>query len=85
MLKLLLLLLVLEAPQDSRGSDMTPPSASSISMSPRPWRPVSPTSDIRSGEKTVEAPRGSSSSAKLSASRPREGVAREGEEEEEKG
>lgn len=88
MLKLLLLLLVFEAPQDNRGSDTTPSPASSIRMSPRLWRPVSPTSDIRSGEKTVEAPRGSSSSTKLRASNPREGVTREEEEEgevEEKG
>lgn len=76
MLKLLLLL-VFEAPQDNRGSDTTPPPASSIRMSPRPWSPVSPTSDIRSGEKTVGAPWGSSSSTKLRASRPREGVTRE--------
>lgn len=72
MLKLLLLLLALEAPQDNRGS--APPPTSSIRMSPR--------SDIRSGEKTVEAAWGSSSSTKLSASRPGEGVTREVEEEE---
>lgn len=82
-LKLLLLLLVLEAPQDSRGSDTTAPPPSSIRMSPRPWSSVSPTSDMRSGEKIVEALRGSSSSTKLRASRPREGVTREDEGEEE--
>lgn len=83
MLKLLLLLLVFEAPQDSSGSDITPPPPSSIRMSPRPWSSVSPTSDIRSGEKTVAAPCGSSSSTKLRASRPREGVISEEEGEEE--
>lgn len=72
MLKLLLLLLALEAPQDSRGS--APPPTSSIRMSPR--------SDIRSGEKTVETAWGSSSSTKLRASMPGEGVTREAEEEE---
>lgn len=72
MLKLLLLLLALEAPQDSRWS--APPPTSSIRMSPR--------SDIRSGEKTVDAAWGSSSSTKLKASRPGEGVTREVEEEE---
>ena len=80
MLKLLLLLLLLEAPQDSRGSDINPPPLpppSCIRMSPRLWSSVSPTSAIRSAEKTVEAPRGSSSSTKLRASRSREGVARE--------
>lgn len=72
MLKLLLRLLALEAPQDNRGS--APPPTSSIRMSPR--------SDIRSGEKTVDAAWGSSSSTKLRASRPGEGVTREVEEEE---
>lgn len=72
MLKLLLLLLALEAPQDNRGS--APPPTSSIRMSPR--------SDIKSGEKTVDAAWGSSSSTKLRASRPGEGVTREVEEEE---
>lgn len=89
MLKLLLLLLVFEAPQDSRGSDITPaPLPSSIRRPPRPFRSVSPMSDIRSGEKTVAAPWDSSRSVKVRASRPREGVTREeeeGEEEEEKG
>lgn len=88
MLKLLLLLLALEAPQDSRGSEPAPPPASSIRMSSRPWSPVSPTSDIRSGEKTVDAACGSSSSTKLRASRPGEGVTRDEEEDgeaEEKG
>lgn len=80
MLKLLLLLLVFEAPHDSKGSDTTPSPTSSIRMSPRPWSPVSPTSDIKSVEKTVEAPCGSSSSTKLRASKPREGVTREEEE-----
>lgn len=74
MLKLLLLLLVFEAPQDSRGS---PPSPSSIRMSPSPRSSVSSTSDIRSGEKTTGAPWGSSSSTKLRVSRPREGVTKE--------
>lgn len=82
MLKLLLLLLALEAPQDSKGSDPAPLPASSIRMSPRLWSPVSPMSDIRSLEKTVEVLCGSSSSTKLRASRPREGVTREEEEEE---
>lgn len=72
MLKLLLLLLALEAPHDNSGSALPP--TSSIRMSPR--------SDIRSGEKTVEAAWGSSSSTKLRASRPGEGVTREVEEEE---
>lgn len=82
MLKLLLRLLAFEAPQDSRGSDAAPPRASPIRMSPRPCSPVSPTSDIRSAEKTVDTRCGSSSSTKLRASRPRDGVTREEEEEE---
>lgn len=89
MLKLLLLLLVLEAPQDRSGSppltgDSGSP-ASSIRISPRPSSAASPTSAIRSGEKTAEAPWGSSSSTKVRASRPRGGVTRDGEEFEEKG
>lgn len=65
MLKLLLLLLSLEAPGgregDSRGSP--PPPASSIRMSPRTPSPS------RSGENTGGAPWGSSNSAKLKGSR----------------
>lgn len=82
MLELLLLLL-----QDSRGFSPPPPTTSSSIR--RPWSSVRPTSVIRSGEKTVDAPGGSSRSTKLSASSPREGVTREeeeeGGEEEEKG